>query len=239
MQIFLAPENRIREAKPAREHIYEYLRKQILNGDFIAGTLFSDGEVAKAFNVSRTPVREAVQKLEAEGFVVRIPQKGNIVQGLSLIDVAHIYSVRKALETLAIRYAIRKITPEELERMKKILDKANWHITHDGRDELPLNLGKCVVEFNVVLFESCRVPKLVDVIWQQREILGPFRIFQALINEQLGARFETRRRLYEALVKKDEKEAIDAWETQLNSSFRFWVEQRGECEQKNLFEEFL
>ena len=239
MQILLAPENQIQETKPAREHIYEYLRKAILNGDFVAGTLFSDGEVAKAFKVSRTPVREAVQKLEAEGFVIRIPQKGNIVQGLSLIEVAHIYSIRKVLEALAIRYSIRKITPEELEQLKHILQKADWHIGHDTMDELPLNLGKCSIEFNTVLFESCRVPKLADLIWQQREILGPFRIFQPLINEQLGGRFKTRHRLYEALVKKDEKEAVKVWEEHLNSSFRFWVKKRGEGEQKDLFYEFI
>lgn len=230
---------KIQESKPAREQIYQHLRRAILSGDFTAGTLFSDGEVAKAFDVSRTPVREAVQKLETEGLIVRIPQKGNIVQGLSIKDVAHIYSIRKALEALAIRYAVRKITTEELGSMKNVLEKADWHIANDARDKLGENLGKCAVEFNEILFKACGVPKLCELLWQQREILGPFRIFQALINEQLGVRFESRHKLYEALAKKDENSAVSIWEAHLNSSFQFWIDQRGESEQRDLFTEFI
>lgn len=239
MKEFMDPAPFIREIKPVREQIYEYLRKAILSGDFKAGVLFSDGEIAKIFNVSRTPVREAVQKLEAENLVDRLPQKGNRVRGLSLADVAHVYSIRRALEGLAIRYAIRKITNEELDRMKSVLDKVDHHIATDSKDELPVNLGKCVIEFNTILFEACRVPKLTELVWQQREILGPLRILQGLINRDLGRRFEMRRQLYKALVRRDESEALRAWDKHFEASFNYWLAKADKEKQKELFSDFI
>jgi len=239
MNAFSDPQPFIKERISVREQIYYYLRKTILNGELEAGGMFSDGEVAQLFGVSRTPVREAVQKLEAEGLVDRLPQKGNRVLGLAFADVAHVYSIRKALEGLAVRYAVRNITERELERMKSILDRAEAHIAEDSPEDLPGNLGKCVLDFNTLLFEACRVPKLADLIWQQREILGPLRILQGLIDKDLGQRFELRRRLYRALVRKDEKEALRAWEKHLETSFRYWLEKCGAEKQKTLLADFI
>jgi DNA-binding GntR family transcriptional regulator len=227
MEAFLKNTVPVMEFKPFRETIYEYLRQQILSGNLRAGILFSDGEIAELFKTSRTPVREAVQKLEAEGLVERLPMKGNIVKGLSPVEIAHIYSIRKALELLAIRYATLRITPEELDTMKTILDGVDTLLALKDTDNLAEKLLQPAGEFNNVLFNACRVPKLIQMIWQHRELLDRYRTMRIVISKQLGERFVTRRRVYRAFLEKDMEKAVAAWEEHLETSFHIWLESSG------------
>ena len=90
---------------PIRDIIYERLRKAIVQGELKADSYFNDHEISEEFGVSRTPIREAVQKLESDGYIERVPMKGYRVCGLSTHELAHCFSIRKALETLAVRYS--------------------------------------------------------------------------------------------------------------------------------------
>ncbi len=77
---------------------YSYIKKQIITGKLIPGTIFNENEVAKALGVSRTPVREAVIKLAEEGYLTIIPRKGTIVSNISFSDVKEVYEIRYMLE---------------------------------------------------------------------------------------------------------------------------------------------
>lgn len=85
--------------------IYEELRERIIEGVIPAGERIRERELAEEFNVSRVPVREAIPRLEAEGFVKTLPRRGAVVTEMTMSDVNELFVVRSSLEVLAARLA--------------------------------------------------------------------------------------------------------------------------------------
>ena len=88
-------------------------------------------QLADEMGVSRTPVREAIRKLELEGFVVMIPRRGTYVADISIKDINEVYEIRTSLEVLAAGLAAERISDEELETMQRLLVEIGQHI-EDG-----------------------------------------------------------------------------------------------------------
>ena len=105
-----------------RSKIYHRLKNAILDGVYKPGESLIEMKLAKELGVSRTPIREAIRQLELEGLVSSIPNKGVVVEGVTMQDVEDIYDIRKMIEGLAARWAAEKITDEQLKELKDILD---------------------------------------------------------------------------------------------------------------------
>ncbi|WP_211212187.1 GntR family transcriptional regulator [Kiloniella laminariae] len=99
--------------------IYDALRDGIISGQIKAGESLRQEHVAKLFNVSRIPVREALNRLEAQGLVQSLRYKGYVVSLLSPADVEEIYEVRATLEPMVIEKSVAMMTPETLEEARK------------------------------------------------------------------------------------------------------------------------
>jgi DNA-binding GntR family transcriptional regulator len=106
----LAPASRI-----LSDHIANQLRGAIINDQLKPGQRIVEREIAEAMETSRGPVRDALLLLEKEGLVVRYPHRGTFVTELSLEDAEEIYTLRQAIESLAVEYVLRRATPEELD----------------------------------------------------------------------------------------------------------------------------
>jgi DNA-binding GntR family transcriptional regulator len=104
-----------------RMRAYEEIRQAIVEGRYRAGQRLVEKNLAEEFQVSRTPVREALRALESEGLVVSLPNKGAVVRSLSAHDVYDIYDLRVRLESLAAERAARDPRPDQL----SVLEKAN------------------------------------------------------------------------------------------------------------------
>jgi DNA-binding GntR family transcriptional regulator len=111
--------------KPIRDVVYEKLKKAIITGEIGSGERIIENEYAEKLNISRTPVREALRKLERDGLVEYILRKGIIVKTLSKEDIIEIYTIRKSLECLAMEYVLRNITDKDVKRIQGILVKAD------------------------------------------------------------------------------------------------------------------
>lgn len=107
--------------RPLREIVYEELKRQILTGEVVPGTRMMEVELADDMGVSRTPVREAIRKLEKEGLVTIEPRKGAYASNISVKDMEDILEVREDLEGLAAFLAAARITDEQ----KVALNEAN------------------------------------------------------------------------------------------------------------------
>lgn len=94
------------------------LRRKILEGEYPPGTHLVQDELCESFGVSRTPIREALRKLQAQHLVVVIPNRGAKVRGLSRKELSEVYTVRAELEGLSCELAVPNLTPEHLERLK-------------------------------------------------------------------------------------------------------------------------
>ena len=95
--------------------VYGALRQAILDREFDPGEPLTEGELCRRFRVSRTPVREALAKLERDHLVRVVPKKGAFVRTLSHDEIRDLYEVREALEALAVRLAAPRLAREDLE----------------------------------------------------------------------------------------------------------------------------
>src|SRR5438874_669156 len=101
---------------------YMRLREMILNGSIVRGEQIDERRLAAELDVSRTPLREAIGQLVTEGIIEYRPYKGTSVRTFTAKQVNDLYQVRKALEALAIRLAIPKLSQEHIETIRQILD---------------------------------------------------------------------------------------------------------------------
>jgi DNA-binding GntR family transcriptional regulator len=105
------------------ERAYVELREEIIDVSLAPGTLLREDELMQRLGVGRTPVREAVQRLQRDGFVTVIPRRGTLVSEISITDLAAIYEVRKQLESWASRLAAeRALAPDRDEARGLIAD---------------------------------------------------------------------------------------------------------------------
>ncbi len=105
------------------EQVAGQLRQAILNGQLKPGQHIVEREIAEAMHLSRGPVRDALKLLENEGLVVRYAHRGTFIAWLSLHDAEEIYSLRETLESLALDYAIKYATDEQIDKLDQIVNQ--------------------------------------------------------------------------------------------------------------------
>jgi DNA-binding GntR family transcriptional regulator len=130
------------ELSPIRDKVYQYIKFAIVSGDYQSGERIIERELADKLNVSRTPIREALFRLESQGFVKTLPRKGVVVSRLSPEEIIEIFTILSALESLAMKLAAQKANKqhrEELDQICKEIDqslvnpdynKDNWSKFH-------------------------------------------------------------------------------------------------------------
>lgn len=148
------------EGYSLRGKIFNILRQQILDGKYLPGDNLIETKLAEELGVSRTPIREAIRQLELEGLVDSIPNKGVIVRGITEKDIVDIYTIRELLEGLAARWAVDKITDEELEELKDIYDLMEFY-TKKGDIE---QIAKLNTRFHEVIFRATKSGVLQHIL---------------------------------------------------------------------------
>ena len=113
------------------EQVYEHLRQGILANEYQPGTVLREEALAGRLKVSRVPVREAVRRLASEGLVTVTPRQGAAVSTLSPRQFLDAYRVREALEALAIRLAVPRLTPEDVARLDQLHEEMARHAAAD------------------------------------------------------------------------------------------------------------
>jgi DNA-binding GntR family transcriptional regulator len=113
----------VRTFRPLSEEVYDALRAAILGGRLAPGARIVEAEIARQMAVSRSPVREAVRKLEKEGLVEYVPRRGTMVIGLSRQDVADAYQLRAYLEGYGARLAASRASAESLARLLELIER--------------------------------------------------------------------------------------------------------------------
>ncbi|MDD5602697.1 MAG: GntR family transcriptional regulator [Eubacteriales bacterium] len=158
--------------KPLREIVFETLREAIVTGGLKPGERLMEVHLAAKMGVSRTPVREAIRKLELEGLITMTPRKGVHVSGLSEKEIIDALEVRTAVEGLAASLAASRISPEELRELKKTgtqfksyMDKGNLQ-----------GLVKKDIEFHDIIYQATKNDKLIQISSSLREQVQRFRI---------------------------------------------------------------
>ena len=115
---------RMAESKPIREIAYETLKHAIITGEIPAGSRIVETDYAERMHISRTPLREALRKLEQDGLVEYVMRRGVIVRAFTVEDVMEIYTIRNALEMLTLPAIVEKATPADIAELRAMLRKA-------------------------------------------------------------------------------------------------------------------
>jgi DNA-binding GntR family transcriptional regulator len=185
--------------KPLRELVFETLRKAIISGDLKSGERLMEVQLAEELGVSRTPVREAIRKLELEGLVVMVPRKGAYVAGVSLKDVAEVFEIRASLEGLAANLAAERITEDEIEHLERLLVQIKSCVD-EGNIKGLIEKDE---EFHDTLYKAARNGKLVQIINNLREQIHRFRVASLANPNRVKELFEEHKRIVEALADRD------------------------------------
>ncbi len=105
------------------QRVHEHLREEILSGRLAPGTELQEVALARSLGVSRGPIREALGRLAAEGLVAIRPRRGAVVRALSNEEFIEAYQVREALEMMAVRLAVPRLTAEDIVAMERLIDE--------------------------------------------------------------------------------------------------------------------
>jgi DNA-binding GntR family transcriptional regulator len=136
--------------EPARERIYNYVREQILRGILRGGSFVEEEHISSAMNVSRTPVREAFHRLEAERFIELLPRRGALVRQVTAEELVQLYETRRMLEGTAVQKICQYRLPlndtvlqslEAMEAMEVNFDNIDFY----GHVELDRNFHRAIV----------------------------------------------------------------------------------------------
>jgi DNA-binding GntR family transcriptional regulator len=126
----------VKKSVPVRERAYNYLKSGLLSGRFTPGERLTEEHLAKSLGVSRTPVREALHKLESEGLVKPLESRGFYVARDSREELEDLFDIRAALEGYAIRLICERISEETIEQLNEFIKKAEDAIARNKLDEI-------------------------------------------------------------------------------------------------------
>ena len=205
---------RLDSYQPLRDVVCETLREAIRSGVLKPGERLMEIQLAEELGVSRTPVREAIRRVELEGCVIMMPRRGTYVANISIRDINEVFEIRTSLESLSSGLAAERITDEELERLQRLLVEIGAHIESGDMDKIV----KTDTEFHDLLYQASRNQRLVGIISNLREQLTRFRTTSMSYPGRLKATLEEHRIIVEAIAQGDVKAARKAAENHMEKS---------------------
>ncbi|WP_027400309.1 GntR family transcriptional regulator [Anaerovorax odorimutans] len=161
----------IQSHRPLREIVYEELRSLILTGKIKPGTRMMEIELAEDMGVSRTPIREAIRKLEKEGLVTIEPRKGAYASEVSVKDMVDILEVRGNLEGLAAYFAATRMNDTEKQTLLSISDDFDRAVAAGDM----AGMISSDTRFHHYIVECCKNNYLMHMVEQLQELVLRFR----------------------------------------------------------------
>lgn len=160
------------EYLPLRDVVFNTLRQAILKGELAPGERLMEIQLADRLGVSRTPIREAIRKLELEGLVLMIPRKGAEVAKISEKSLRDVLEVRRSLEELAIELACQRMTPEAVEELEKKQEEFKAAVEQGN----PMEIAETDEAYHDVIYKGTCNDRLVQMINNLREQMYRYRL---------------------------------------------------------------
>lgn len=189
-----------------REQVYKRVSELILSGRLAPMERIVENKLAKQLGVSRTPVREALHVLEMEGFLDAIPRIGYQVKEIHWEEVDEICEIRKVNESLAVRWAIERITPEELKALEDNLDAAE----RDVKKGVTSRISEQDADFHELLVRASGSKRLEEICQILRRHMFLYRVESMARPETALNAIEGHRKIVNAFKARDVKSAEQA-----------------------------
>ena len=188
--------------KPLRDVVFETLRDAIITQVLKPGERLMEIQLADEMGVSRTPVREAIRKLELEGLVIMVPRKGAYVAGVSMKDLHEVYEVRAALEMLAVSLAAERITDEELDALERQVLRESEEEANENENTLD-NIVYIDTTFHDIIYQAANNQRLVQFLNILQEQLQRFRAASLSRPGRSKTALEEHKQIIEALAERN------------------------------------
>lgn len=215
---------------PLNQIVYNGLRDAIISGIIPVGERINEKKYSMELNVSRTPIREALYRMQSEGIIEHIPNYGFVIRKVSVEDAEEIYKLRVALDTLASINAMQLMTENDFKEMKLLLDK-----TEESEENADIaNVINLFYEFNEMIYTYSNMPILRSIIHNLRNYLTRFRDISLLDANRRRKAFDEHKLIYYCLRDKDEKELTSLISKHLNYSKKFILEEITRQEESNV-----
>ena len=160
------------EYLPLRDVVFNTLRQAILKGELAPGERLMEIQLAEKLGVSRTPIREAIRKLELEGLVLMIPRKGAEVAKISEKSLKDVLEVRRSLEELAIELACQRMTDTDLQELERKQKKFCEAISRGSA----MDIAESDESYHDVIYNCTRNTRLVQILNNLREQMYRYRL---------------------------------------------------------------
>lgn len=160
------------EYLPLREVVFNTLREAILTGELEPGEHLMEVKLANKLGVSRTPIREAIRKLELEGLVVMTPRRSAEVAKITKEDLTDVLEVRRVLESLAIELCCKNRTDEDIALLKENLKRFKSCINKNSVTEI----ATTDVQFHEIIYNSTGNRRLNQILYNLREQMYRYRL---------------------------------------------------------------
>lgn len=194
------------EFLPLRDVVFNTLRQAILTGELKPGERLMEIHLADRLGVSRTPIREAIRKLELEGLVTMIPRRGAEVAQITEKSMNDVLEVRRALDVLCVELACDRITDEEMERLKGACDGFEKAVKAGDIKKI----AQADVALHDIIVQATGNQRLIQLINNLSEQMYRYRFEYIKDFHQHEKLVEEHRIIYESILNKDKKTAAHA-----------------------------
>ncbi len=217
------------EFLPLRDVVFNTLRQAILTGELKPGERLMEIHLANRLGVSRTPIREAIRKLELEGLVTMIPRRGAEVAQITEKSLQDVLEVRRAMDALCVELACDRIGEKELEDLKKACDE--FERVAETKDTK--KIAQADVALHNIIVGATGNARLIQLVNNLAEQMYRYR-FEYIKDESKHQRLkEEHRIIYESILNKDKETAsktaklhIDNQETSIMEQIRLERQKR-------------
>ncbi len=194
------------EFLPLRDVVFNTLRQAILTGELKPGERLMEIHLANRLGVSRTPIREAIRKLELEGLVTMIPRRGAEVAQITEKSMSDVLEVRRALDALCVELACERISDEDIRDLKDACDNFERAV----RSKDAKKIAQADVELHNIIVKATGNSRLIQLINNLSEQMYRYRYEYIKDASQHARLIEEHRIIYESIVRKDKETASRA-----------------------------
>jgi DNA-binding GntR family transcriptional regulator len=182
-----------------REEVYTCVKEAILTGEIAPGERLSVGRLQKDIGLSHTPIREALLKLEQEGFVSRLAKGGFIVSQFSKKDIEEIFDLRCILESHAITFTIENISEKDIKKLEKNIKESEYFIREKRLDQV----SKLNTEFHDLINGFCKNERLLNLINDLRDQIFQYRSAIIRVPHMAKLSINHHKQMIQAIKEKD------------------------------------
>ena len=198
------------------DEIVDIIRDRILKGEYRIGEKIKENQIATEFKVSRTPIREAFKQLENEGLIDYVPNRGCFAKGFTRQDIEDIYAVRKALELMAVEWAVSRISGEQIAALQEQSELMEFYTARKDSDKV-LELNSA---YHNIIYDAAGSRFMAQILRSYKEYIEQTR--KVILYEQtyLEEILKEHKKVLDAIIARDVEGAKKAMGEHLEMSQR-------------------